>query len=450
MMPSGRSGWAVAAALAAFGATGCERDTSGLGPAPVDTDPAVFLDDFADGVIFQPFLDTKVDVAARDLEQRQRGTASLRITVPGPGDDTGLYAGGAFTAEQERDLTSYNALTFWAKGSRTATLDVAGLGNDNTGTSRYTATRFAIPVTPEWTKIVLPVPLPDRHGLERGLFFFAEGFEQDQGYTLWFDEVQFENLATVTNPRPTLLPATRSVFVGQTVAMQDTRTTFAVDGSDVTVFHTPSYFTFLSSDESVAQVAGDEVRIVGGGTAFITARLGDVVAGGRVTLNSSAPPPDTAPTPAVPAADVISLFSNAYVDRPVDTWSTSWDTADVTDLSIAGDDLKAYTGLGFAGIEFATPTIDASAMTHFHVDVWAPDGFFIKLKLVDFGADGRFGGGNDTESAEIGFLIANGEWVGFDIPLSSFTGLGSRAHLAQWILLGNPSVLYVDNVYFHR
>ncbi|MEZ5065975.1 MAG: hypothetical protein R3B81_14675 [bacterium] len=443
--------WAVAAAAAvSILAGGCERDLGGLGPAPVNVDPTVFLDDFSRGAFFQPFLDTKIDALSLDREQRYLGTSSLKITVPGPGDDTGTYAGGAFTATYARDFSSFNALTFWIKASHDATLNVAGLGNDNTGTSRFEASRPDIPVTTSWSKVVIPMPLPSKLDAERGLLFFAEGYEGTEGYSLWIDEIQYENLATVTNPRPTLLPATRSVFVGQTIAMENTRTTFDVDGTDITVFHQPDYFTYSSSDETVARVENGEVQIIGGGTATITAQLGDVAAGGVVTLNSSTPPPSPAPDPTLAASDVISLFSDSYPSRTVDLWSTSWDTANVTDLEVDGNALKAYTGLGFAGIEFATSTIDASSMETFHLDVWIPDGFFIKVKLVDFGADGAFGGGDDSESVEVGILVDPGSWNGLDVPMTSFTGLAATGHLAQLILLGNPSVLYVDNLYFAR
>ncbi|MCB0314833.1 MAG: hypothetical protein KDH84_16510, partial [Calditrichaeota bacterium] len=37
-----------------------------------------------------------------------------------------------------------------------------------------------------------------------------------------------------------------------------------------------------------------------------------------------------------------------------------------------------------------------------------------------------------------------------DIPLADFTGLTSRAHLAQLVLSGDLSTVYVDNVYFRR
>jgi hypothetical protein len=197
------------------------------------------------------------------------------------------------------------------------------------------------------------------------------------------------------------------------------------------------------------------IRVVGPGTASITAKLGDVDAFGEVTLNATAPPEVAAPTPTVPAGDVISLFSNAYNDVPVDTWSADWDQADVTDLKIAGSDVKAYTSFVYAGIEFATPTVDASSMTHFNLDVWVPDGTNFRVKLVDFGDDGEFGGGDDSEH-ELSFTatstpaLATGTWVSLDIPLADFTGLQSTAHLAQLILSGNMDTVYIDNVYFHR
>ncbi len=169
-------------------------------------------------------------------------------------------------------------------------------------------------------------------------------------------------------------------------------------------------------------------------------------------------PPGAAPTPTVAPSDVISLFSNAYMNVPVDTWSADWDNADVSDVQIDGNDTKLYTNMVFAGIEFISQTIDATNMTHFHMDIWvqapttAPSLF--KIKLVDFGADGAFGGGDDVEH-EITFdlngfpSVGAGEWLGFDLPLSDFTGLTTRGHMAQIVLVSDPNKVYVDNVYFY-
>jgi hypothetical protein len=41
-----------------------------------------------------------------------------------------------------------------------------------------------------------------------------------------------------------------------------------------------------------------------------------------------------------------------------------------------------------------------------------------------------------------------GKWVSYDIALSDMKALKSRAHLAQLILVGTNSQVFVDNVYF--
>ncbi|NHM06810.1 T9SS type A sorting domain-containing protein [Flavobacterium sp. CYK-4] len=164
-------------------------------------------------------------------------------------------------------------------------------------------------------------------------------------------------------------------------------------------------------------------------------------------------PTVAAPTPTVPAANVISMFSNAYSNVNVDTWRTVWSAADLTDLQIAGNDTKKYSNLDFVGIETTGANlIDASAMNFFHVDVWTPNITTFRVKLVDFGADAAFGGGDDTEQ-ELSFTPTLSGWNSFEIPMADFTGLINRNHIAQLIFAGSPagsSTAFIDNVYFHN
>jgi len=433
------------------------RDLDSLGVAPFSTDPAIFDDNFGDGVDFQAFLGSKYDAISIDSGQKHEGTASLKVIVPVPDPATGTYAGGAFTSNVPRDLSGYNALTFWAKAQVDCDLDIAGFGNDNTGTSKYTAAWGAIPVSTEWDYYVIPIPLPARLSAEQGLFFFAEGAEGGVANVLWFDQITFTNVDTISDPRPSMPSRSVDAFVGETITVTNVQTIFEVGGQDEVIGHQPGYFTFVSSDPAVAAGGEGSFQVVGAGNATITARLGEVDATGTVTLEAVAI--DPAPTPTLPAADVISLFSNAYTNRPVDTWSADWDRADVEDRKIGDDDIKAYTDLVYAGIEF--PPIDATGMQFFHIDVWIAGIPTFSVKLVDFGADGVYGGtgvNRDTEH-KLSFnpstdpaVVAN-QWVGLDLPLSRFTGLASRAHLAQLLLEGpgNPPIAaYVDNIYFHR
>jgi len=451
---------AAAVVCALVAPLGCSRDPGPLEPWALPTDPIVFQDNFTGAVDFQAFGNSKVDALSTDTVEQFAGTGCIRVSVPDPGAG---YAGGAFTSGKARDLTGYNALTFYTKASKPVTIDVAGLGNDNTGTSKYEARRTAVPVTTTWTKQVIPIPDSGRLTAERGLFFFAAAPQGGSGYVLWFDEVMFERLDTISNPRPTMRSEVLDTYVGASFGVKDTKVTFDLAGSgSVLVEHMPAYFRYVSSNPLVATVDEGLITVVGAGKDTISAMLDSTAVAGTVVLNTAEFEAGLAPTPTLPAANVISLFSDAYNNVWVDRWSADWDHADVTDLSIYGNHMKYYTNLDYAGIEFTSNPIDATAMTHFHMDIYSPFGSTVRIKLVDFGSDGAYGGFDsalDTER-ELTFTSSTtpayraGSWVALEIPLSAFmdpyAGLAARAHLAQLIISGDVGTLYMDNVYFHK
>ena len=432
---------------------GCARDLTQLEPAPFPAQSAVFLDNFAPGVDFQAFGGSKFDALNIDATIKRSGTTSLRVTVPAPGDPSGGYAGGAFVSNVPRDLSGFTALTFWARASTTATLNVAGLGNDNTGTSRYTAQTSGLPLTTAWTKYIIPIPLAAKLTREAGTFFFAEGAEGAAGYEIWFDDIQFENIPVGT-PRPAIATTTLSGAVGVDIPLPGTVVAYTLGGTELTVEAAPAYFTAVSSNTDVATVTGEGVvSVVGLGTTQVTALLGTTPADGAITLNVGAGPQTAAPAPTRGAGSVISIFSNAYTNVPMAFFEADFDPATVTDLQIAGDDVKRYDALTFAVMEIAQPRIDASAMTHFHMDVFT-DAAPFRIKLVDFGPDGGFGGGDDSEF-ELSFDAAStpaltvGAWSSLDIPLSAFTGLTGRTKISQIVISGGSPTTYLDNIYFY-
>jgi regulation of enolase protein 1 (concanavalin A-like superfamily) len=163
-------------------------------------------------------------------------------------------------------------------------------------------------------------------------------------------------------------------------------------------------------------------------------------------------PTTAAPLPTCPSDQVISLFSNSYSNVSVNTFLTPWSQAPVTltNTQVAGNDVKFYQNVTFLGIETTSAPINASAMTTLHVDFWSANATQIRIKLVDLGPDGTFAGPNPE--FELTFNNPKlGEWVSYEIPLSSFTGLTSRSNLAQYILSGMPNGVvdfYIDNMYF--
>lgn len=436
-------------------AAGCARDLDTLAPAAFPTESGVFVDTY-EGVTFAAFGGSKVDAVTIDPTTRYRGAAAIRVAIPAVGDPSGGYAGGAFVAFVPRDLTGYNALTFWAKSANSATLDVAGLGNDNTGNSSYTAQVNGLALTPSWKKYIIPIPLASKLEREAGAFFFAEGPENGAANTIWFDEIQFENLPTLGAPRPAIASSTISDEVGTSFRVTGTTVAYTIGGAEQVVSASPAYFTFRSSNESVARVAADgSIQVIGAGAATVSATLGSTAATGAITLNAALPPTVAAPVPDRAPENVVSLFSDRYTNVPVDTWSASWDQADVADVQVGGNAAKKYTKLAFAGVEFVSRPVNATAMSHLHIDVWTQDASSFKLKLVDFGGNGVFGGGDDSEH-EITLnrtttpAMTTGAWSSLDIPLSLFAALSGRGHLAQLIIAGASPTVYIDNVYFYR
>jgi hypothetical protein len=448
----------------------------------------VFLDGFSPGTDFQAFLGSDFTALSIDTEEKYSGSASLKVAVPGPG----AFAGGAFPAGNRRDLSVYDALTFWAKASEATTFNVVGLGNDNTGTSRYEASWSDIPLTTTWNKFAVPIPLPAKLRAEAGLFFFADAVEAGStGLDVWFDEVRFEKLGTITDPRPVMEPRSFETFAGVSLGIGGIRTTFNVNGNDQVIDHLPGYYTFASSDESVARVAADgSIQAIASGFATVTAKLGDVDVEGSVDIDVRVPDPTgPAPTPTHPVSDVISIFSDQYGGILVSEWSTTWDTAEVYDLQIAGDNVKVYEldplappAEPFVGIDFQHDLVNAAAagMTHLHLDLWierSPSLPFVytKLKLVDFGSDGMFTDGSvspcdlkqperDISEHEQQLILddpaVSGTWTQLDLPLTDFETpdisngdcLRGREHLAQLIfaVANGTRFAYVDNVYFYK
>ncbi len=443
----------------------CNREIDELEPASFPTDAEIFIDGFPGGLNYAAFGGSKVTAFNVDTDVKYDGTASMRFAVPDFEDPEGSYAGGAFFTSVGRDLSGYDALTFWAKGSKAAMIDVVGFGND-LGEAKYQVTLNDVAVNTNWQKYYIPIPDASKLIEERGMFFYSEGPENGLGYTFWIDEVKFEKLGTIAHPRPAILETqdqTTSAETGDKLQIGGLSTTFNLpSGVDLKANVAASYFDFSSSNPSVAAVSNlGLVTILDEGNTVVTAKLGELDAAGSLSIEATGAallPPTAAPTPTVSADSVISMFSNAYNDVLVDTWNPFWEnsTTEVADVKIGDDDVKRYKMLNFVGILTESEKIDATEMTHFHMDIWTPNPTdapaAFKVLLVDFGADGNFGGGDDS-SHELAFTsptISTEKWVSLDIPLADFGGLVNRNNIAQLVLSGDLPNVFVDNVYYYN
>ena len=448
--------------------TSCsDRSVDGLSSPSFPAKGEVFIDDFTSDLIYAAFGGSDVKAFQVDYETTYNNSrASMRYEVPDANSPQGAYAGGAYFSKTGRDLSGFNALTFYIKATQSATIDVLGFGNDF-GNSAYQVALQALPVNTNWKKVIIPIPDPSTLNGEKGLFYYSTGPYNQKGYTFWIDEVKFEYV-------PDLGECTGEIFLGEDKKIPSTEkgSTIRIDGLQVNVSLpnginqvnsiSPSYFLFESSNPAIATVSDKGiVSVLDSGNARITAKLSGRTAKGSLELSakgSADMPTIQATTPTIDASNVISLYSNAYTNVPIDTWNTRWQysTTENAFIKINNDDAIRYYNLNFVGVEFSSNPINANSMTHFHIDLWTPDATAlpnnVKVMLVDFGANAVYGGGDDV-SHEITIsspTLKSNAWVSMDIPLSSFTGLTTKAHLSQLVLSGTVSNLYIDNVYLYK
>jgi len=233
-------------------------------------------------------------------------------------------------------------------------------------------------------------------------------------------------------------------------------------------------FTFTTGSDGTATANGDYSKVAffpnrnaadsgwNSPVATLTINIDNIVGVKKTTTPPVVPAPTTAaPTPPTRnSADVISLFSNAYTNIAVSEWSTSWDSADIADVVVAGDDVKKVTIGAFLGVDFSSTPQDLTNFTHFHIDLWTA------TETLDKSFNHKFSnhaaGNGETSAIEFSTTNASspslpnpnpGTWISYDIPLSTWGVANSsldREAIAQYLITSDLGVVYVDNIYVYR
>jgi len=447
----------------------CERDLSDDATnATYPKTAEIFIEDVvAMGSNFYfPYGGSKPSAWTIDRQLGYNSNASMRFDVPNADDPAGSYAGAIFRTEGAgRDLTGYDALTFYVKASRGVAIAEFGFGEDFFP-NKYITTITNVSVGTNWSKVIIPIPNASKLVKERGMFSYAAGTQNTggSGYVFWIDDLKFEKLGTISQGQASIMNGTNAnetTFVGVNSSVQNINVTFNLpNGINQPVKVSPGYMDFNSSNPSVATVdSSGVITSLSSGSTVITATFNGVNALGSLTINclgTFVP----APTPTVNPANVISIFSDTYTNVPVNYYNgywQPWQTTVSNDFIVQGNKILSYSIFNFVGIEFSSPTVNATSMTRFHLDAFIPGpiapGRQLRVIVVDFGANGTFGGGDDTRHSTTftaPFLVSQ-NWMSIDIPFSAMPGLASRTNLAQIILEGGDgSVIRVDNIYFYN
>ncbi|MEQ9297031.1 MAG: hypothetical protein RIF33_00635 [Cyclobacteriaceae bacterium] len=457
----------------------CNREEDELPKAGFPEVGDIFTNDSFIGLgtnFFFPFIDggAKPDVFTVDMSEGYQGTSSIRIDVPDADDPGGSFAGAGFIIDGVgRNLTQYNALTFWARASESATINEFGFGVNATG-NQYQTAATGLKFTTNWKQFIIPIPDASKLVNEKGMMWFAapgvcpsgEGdcFPENpnggtkKGFTFWLDEIKYENLGTIGQPRVEIQngdDAVVAAFVGQVLEVSGVNVSFNMpNGIDLDLITTSAFFDYQPSESGVVSTAGSTLTVVGEGTTTITAKMGDVDAAGSLTVQTVS----KAPEPTRDAGIVTSIFSDSYENAPVDFFNGFFGGQTTLGGAVEtapGNNILNYSNLNFVIAEFKNPTIDASTHTHMHVDVFTfddTDRAELIIGLGDFGEDNAFGGGNDGRGdfKLRGSGFKSGEWISLDIRIDEFVGLNSRANLAQ-LVFESPQIdnLIADNIYFY-
>jgi len=189
------------------------------------------------------------------------------------------------------------------------------------------------------------------------------------------------------------------------------------------------------------------------------------------------PPVDPAPATAAPtppnrpAADVKSLFSDAYTPVTVmgysggddNTYNTSWCPGSTSLVQIEGNNTNTIVGLGCEGIAFLAGRFDATGFTRFHIDIWTATPTQDRVFSFKFSNWNSTTG--ETNAFEYTATNANvmpsgseGEWISIDIPFSSFNCINTPpgnacpnvSDFAQFVITSDLGTVYYDNLYLHK
>ena len=121
----------------------------------------------------------------------------------------------------------------------------------------------------------------------------------------------------------------------------------------------------------------------------------------------------------------------------------------------SGDNIINYTELNFVGVGtfLNVAPIDATQMTHLHVDINVQEpidpGDFIRSELLNgVQTSNEISGSVTLDTNE----LSTNNWASFDIPLGEFNGLSVRDQLGLLFFISDATIsnIYVDNIYYYK
>jgi hypothetical protein len=345
------------------------------------------------------------------------------------------YQGTLLTATDMAAM-EYLHLDIWVESSDEAVYKVTPIGGGETLVN--------ITTTPgSWSSV--DIPLTSFTGVNFSAvnqMKFAGGI----GNNIYLDNIYFWKEPIATGADASLSDL---AIEGETVTGFGANTNYKVALTEGTTT-VPQITSATTTDTNATSVITQATAIPGDATVVVTAANGTTTE--TYTVSFFIGKPAGAPaTPTQDAADVISVYSDAYTDIATN-YNPGWgQSGSVTTDYDAGDNnnILLYSNFNYQGTDL--PPTDMTSMNFLHIDIWVAENETRVVKASPIG-------GGETL---VVITTTPGSWNSVDIPLSSFTSVnfsavggmkfdGQFASDGAQADIAIRSDIYLDNIYFYN
>ena len=153
-------------------------------------------------------------------------------------------------------------------------------------------------------------------------------------------------------------------------------------------------------------------------------------------------PTVAAPTPSRAAADVISVFSDAYTDLAGTDFNPWWWQATVqTFEDIEANSTLKYESFNYQGTQL-DGGFDVTLMDSVHFDLWTDNEPAVNVWLNSL----------STGEQAVALTPTLGAWTSYDVPLAAYMDLGLVLNDIHQFKFdgGTGGTIYLDNIYFFK
>jgi len=266
--------------------------------------------------------------------------------------------------------------------------------------------------------------------------------------TVYLDNIYFWTDAPADTQAPTAFTATKGTVTADAV-------TFLLNATDDSgaVFYDITYGT---TTVTAPGISGVQTSFTLSGLVGTTDysfsivardRTGNAVATPIVITATTLTPLPAAPTPTRLAAQVKSIYSDAYSPAvTVTAWDNWWSMTFSNYTFPGGNNGKkaVSTNVGGCGSPTFTATpFDATGMTLVHVDVYPISTMTISIQVITVTT-------TTANWVSLGTLTPN-QWNSIDVPVTSFTN-SVKTDIKQvgFQTTASLGTFYVDNIYFYN